>query len=101
MFLSLLLAIWLFLVLAGLVVFDCGLSLLQAYVSELQETSSLQEEFEYGQLWHRISSGVQMEPGRILGSVVLMDFCGFSWVWQLSRSYDVRLDSTPGRLVLS
>ena len=38
------------------------------------KTSSLQEEFRYGELWYRVSSGVQTETRRILflGSCVLM-----------------------------
>jgi hypothetical protein len=30
------------------------------------ETSSLQEEFRYGELWYRVISGVQIETRRIL-----------------------------------
>ena len=47
------------------------------------ETSSLQEEYEYGELWHRISSGVQTQAKRIprcpqlfLGYWVLMALGG-------------------------
>ena len=65
MFLPLPLAIWLSLVLADLAVSDCCLSILQAWQCSW-ETSSLSEEFGYGELWYRVSSEVQMETGRIL-----------------------------------
>ena len=46
MFLPLLISIWLSLVLAGLAVSDCGLSLLQACVSAL-----LGDQFSLGAIW--------------------------------------------------
>lgn len=40
-----------------------------------RENSSLWEKFGYGELWHRISSGVQMETGRILSPAVSWFLC--------------------------
>jgi hypothetical protein len=39
------------------------------------ETSSLWEEFGYEELWHRVSSGVQTETGRILSQPVPWFLC--------------------------
>jgi hypothetical protein len=61
MLLPLPLDIWLSLLLAGLPVSDCGLFFLQVC-----ETRLLQKEFGYGDLWHSVSSRVQMETGMIL-----------------------------------
>ena len=54
MFLHLPLAIWLSLVLAGLAVSDCGLSLLQACVSVLLGDQFSQEEI---QVWRAVAQG--------------------------------------------
>jgi hypothetical protein len=53
MFLPLPLAIWL-----SLAVSDCGLSLCKPVCQNSWETSSFWEEFGYGDLWYKVSSGV-------------------------------------------
>jgi hypothetical protein len=46
------------------------------------ETCSPWEEFGYGELWHRASSGVQMEIGKILSPTVswFLSLDGSGWV---------------------
>jgi hypothetical protein len=61
MFLPLPLAIWLVLVFAGLAVSDCGYFSYKPVCQYSRETCSLSDEFGYGELWHRVSSRVQME----------------------------------------
>jgi hypothetical protein len=46
------------------------LCLLQAWGQYSWETTSLQEEFGFGELWHRVSSRVQTETGRILSQAI-------------------------------
>ena len=76
MFLPLLLAIWLFLVLASLAVSDRGLYLLQACVSALLKDQFSLEGFGYGELWGKGSApGVQTETGRILFLDVIWFLC--------------------------
>ena len=41
------------------------------------ETSSLQEELGYGELWHRVSSGVQTETRKILSLAVPWFLCPY------------------------
>jgi hypothetical protein len=53
-------------VLAALAVSDCDFSILQALCQYFCKTSSLQEEFMYGELWYRVSSVVQTETKKIL-----------------------------------
>ena len=75
LFLSLPLAIWLSLVFAGLAVSDCGLSLLQFYVSEL-----LGEQFSLGGIWVWSTMAqeqlwVHLETGRILSQAAPPFLC--------------------------
>jgi hypothetical protein len=69
MFLPLFLAIWLSLVLAGpadSVAYPSCKPVCQYSL----EISCLWEEFEYGELWHRVSSRLQTETRRILSLAV-------------------------------
>ena len=111
MFLPLPLTIWLSLVLAGLAVSDCGLSLLQACVSVL-----LGDQFSLGgiwvwravaqgQLWGADRNQKDPVPGCSLVPVSWWLWAGPSWARNLSRSGGLtcahRCVSTPGRPALS
>ena len=74
MFFPLPLAIWCLLVLLSLTVACASCKPMCQYS---WETSALCEEFVYGELWHKVSSRLQTETGRILfllflGSCVLI-----------------------------
>ena len=111
MYLSLPLAIWLSLVLAGLAVSDCSLSFLQACVSVL-----LGDQFflggiwvwravVQGQLWGADRNQKDPVPGCSLVPVSWWLWAGPSWARNLSRSGGLtcahRCVSTPGRPALS
>jgi hypothetical protein len=75
MFLLLPLSIWLSLVLAGLAVSVCVCPSCKSLCQYSWETSCLWEEFGYGELWHRVSSGVQTETSRILCPAIPWFLC--------------------------
>ena len=82
MFLPLPLTIWLFLVLTGIAASDCGLSLLQGYVSLLLGNQLSQAGIGYGELWHRLSFWVYMETRMIvsLAAPCFLSLDGAGWV---------------------
>ena len=95
-----------FSVVADLTVSDCGLSLLQACVSALLGDQFSWGEFGYGELWHRVSSGVHTETRRILFPAVPWFLCPYgSGRVPQSRSGGLtcahRCVGTPGRPALS
>ena len=70
------------------------------------ETCSLWEEFRYGELWYRMSSGAQTETRRILSQSAPWFLCpdGSGWVplgpgiyGSDDLTYALRCVSTPGR----
>ena len=76
MFLPLPLVIWLSLALAVLLSLTVAFPSYKPLCQYSWETSSLQEEFGYGALWHRISSGHRQQlkgscPRLLLGSCVM------------------------------